>query len=194
MNPTSPAPGSASTDRRLFPSRPPVAGSGPRWWDDVPVRIGDAAVDVLLISDGDAITGVYFGPARAALGGPDAGPRWRRDPAAVGDAACQLQEYLAGRRTAFDLPLRPAGTGFQRAVWEALLDIPYGATRTYGQIAAAVDRPGSSRAVGRAVGTNPIGIVIPCHRVVGANGSLTGYGGGLPHKAALLRLEGVTAL
>ena len=107
----------------------------------------------------------------------------------LAEARRQLEEYFAGSRRVFDLPLAPEGTAFQRAVWEALQAIPYGETRTYGQIAAAVGRPKASRAVGGACHCNPIGIIIPCHRVVGSSGRLTGYAGGLDRKAALLALE-----
>lgn len=100
-----------------------------------------------------------------------------------------LQDYFAGERRDFDLPLDPAGTDFQRAVWEALRAIPYGGTRTYGEIAAAVGRPKAVRAVGQANHVNPLPIFIPCHRVVGKNGALTGYAGGLDLKRALLALE-----
>jgi methylated-DNA-[protein]-cysteine S-methyltransferase len=103
----------------------------------------------------------------------------------------QLKAYVRGQLTTFSLPVDPQGTPFQRAVWAALLNIPHGQTRTYGQVAAAVGRPGAARAVGIACGSNPIGIVIPCHRVVGADGSLTGYAGGLDLKAQLLEHEGV---
>ena len=102
----------------------------------------------------------------------------------------QLGEYFAGRRRSFDLPLAPLGTPFQRKVWEALAAIPYGTTASYGQLAARVGRPSASRAVGAANGRNPLPIVLPCHRVIGANGALTGFGGGLPTKQFLLRLEG----
>ncbi len=105
-------------------------------------------------------------------------------------ARAQLEEYLAGRRRSFDLPLAPRGTDFQRKVWEALTRIPYGETRSYKQIAEAVGCPRGCRAVGLANNRNPISIVIPCHRVIGADGRLVGYGGGLPLKKALLRLEG----
>ena len=105
-------------------------------------------------------------------------------------ARAQLEEYLAGRRTVFDLPLAPCGTDFQRKVWQALTRIPYGETRSYKQIAQAVGCPRGCRAVGLANNRNPISIVIPCHRVIGADGRLVGYGGGLPLKEALLRLEG----
>lgn len=101
----------------------------------------------------------------------------------------QMQEYFANKRTEFDLPLKPKGTEFQQKVWQQLCQIPYGETRSYGQIAAAVGNPKASRAVGMANHNNPIMIVIPCHRVIGANGSLTGYAGGLNIKQALINLE-----
>jgi methylated-DNA-[protein]-cysteine S-methyltransferase len=103
--------------------------------------------------------------------------------------AGQLAEYFAGTRTAFELPLAPDGTAFQRLVWDQLVAIPHGETRSYGQIAAAIGRPAASRAVGAANGKTPIAIVIPCHRVIGADGSLTGYGGGMPAKQWLLAHE-----
>lgn len=102
----------------------------------------------------------------------------------------QLDEYFAGTRTAFDFPCAPQGTPFQQKVWAALCEIPYGETRSYKQIAEAVGKPKACRAVGMANNRNPIIIVIPCHRVIGANGALTGYGGGLEMKRALLELEG----
>jgi methylated-DNA-[protein]-cysteine S-methyltransferase len=101
----------------------------------------------------------------------------------------QLEQYFAGGRTRFDLSLVPPGTAFQKKVWAALLRIPFGETATYGEIARAVGRPDASRAVGGANHRNPIAIIIPCHRVIGANGSMTGYGGGLPRKRLLLDLE-----
>lgn len=104
-------------------------------------------------------------------------------------ARTQLLEYLSGTRRSFDLPLEAAGTAFQRSVWEALGAIPYGQTRTYGEVAAAVGRPKAVRAVGQANHVNPLPIFIPCHRVVGKNGALTGYAGGLDLKGALLALE-----
>lgn len=111
-------------------------------------------------------------------------------PSEVSDQANhQLQEYFAGKRTTFDLPLDPEGTPFQLAVWNCMREIPYGETRTYGQIAAAIGRPTAARAVGQAANRNPIWIVIPCHRIVGSNRSLTGYAGGLSMKSALLELE-----
>ncbi len=104
-------------------------------------------------------------------------------------AANELKEYFQGLRKEFSVPLRPEGTAFQIKVWEALLQIPYGQTWTYGQLARAVGNPKASRAVGMANHRNPIMILIPCHRVIGSNGSLVGYGGGLPMKEALLKLE-----
>jgi methylated-DNA-[protein]-cysteine S-methyltransferase len=104
-------------------------------------------------------------------------------------AADHLDAYFAGERTTFDLPLAPHGSEFQQRVWAALLEIPYGATESYGDLAQRIGSPGAARAVGLANGKNPIGIVIPCHRVVGADGSLTGYGGGLNRKRLLLDLE-----
>jgi methylated-DNA-[protein]-cysteine S-methyltransferase len=112
--------------------------------------------------------------------------------AAVLDAAqTQLEEYFAGRRRRFDLPLDPVGTDFQRAVWLLLRDIEFGRTTTYGRLAAALDRPSASRAVGAAVGRNPLGVIVPCHRVIGGSGALTGYAGGIQRKTWLLQHEGV---
>jgi methylated-DNA-[protein]-cysteine S-methyltransferase len=114
---------------------------------------------------------------------------WESDDAVFPEAVEQLEAYFAGDRTEFDLDLHLVGTAFQRRVWEALLTIPYGETRSYGEIARQIGSPGAFRAVGLANGHNPIGIVVPCHRVIGSNGSLTGYGGGLDRKRALLSLE-----
>ncbi|MCX2779890.1 methylated-DNA--[protein]-cysteine S-methyltransferase [Microbulbifer thermotolerans] len=120
-----------------------------------------------------------------------AGSHWdRRSSALTDSAAGQLEEYFTGKRREFDLPLCPRGTDFQCRVWEALQRIPYGETRSYRQQAEAMGNPKSVRAVARANGANPIAIVIPCHRVIGADGSLTGYAGGLDIKARLLALEG----
>ena len=112
----------------------------------------------------------------------------RRHPVLV-QAGRQLREYFAGRRTRFDLRLDVAGTAFQRAVWNALMTIPFGETRSYGQIARQIGRPKAARAIGAASGRNPVSIVTPCHRVVGAAGRLTGFAGGLEAKARLLALE-----
>lgn len=112
--------------------------------------------------------------------------------AKTGDAIQQLSEYFADRRDTFDLPLHLVGSDFQQAVWRALLQIPRGESRTYGEVARLAGRPGAFQATGGAVGANPLPIVVPCHRVLGADGSLTGYGGGLPMKETLLTLEAAT--
>lgn len=112
-------------------------------------------------------------------------------PARLAFARRQLDEYFAGRRRRFDLPLQPIGTPFQRRVWEALASIPYGQTWTYADLARHIGRPGAMRAVGGANGRNPLPIVVPCHRVIGSDGSLTGFAGGVELKARLLALEGI---
>jgi methylated-DNA-[protein]-cysteine S-methyltransferase len=114
---------------------------------------------------------------------------WTRDDNVFADAVEQLDAYFAGELTDFDLELDLRGTAFQQRVWKALLTIPYGETRSYGEIAEQVGAPGSARAVGLANGHNPISIIVPCHRVIGANGKLTGYGGGIDRKLTLLELE-----
>ena len=132
-----------------------------------------------LTEENDRIVGLQFGGDGAA-----------NDASFVLDEAeKQLQAYFSGTRRDFDLPLAPVGTPFQRAVWDALCAIPYGETRTYAQLAASVGRPKACRAVGMANNRNPIAILIPCHRVIGADGSLTGYAGGLDAKKTLLALE-----
>ena len=112
------------------------------------------------------------------------------DPSRTAELRRQLSEYFAGERQEFDLRLAPEGTPFERSVWEELQRIPFGETRSYGEIAQAIGRPGAARAVGRANGANPIPIVVPCHRVIGSDGSLTGFGGGLEAKSRLLEIEG----
>ena len=136
-----------------------------------------------LYARGDELTGVHFSDDEAA---PSA---TRGTSATLAAAAAQLAEYFAGVRRAFELPLAPEGTEFQRSVWNALLAIPYGHTRSYGDVASAIGRPAASRAVGAANGRNPIAIIVPCHRVIGSDGTLTGYGGGMPRKRWLLDLE-----
>jgi methylated-DNA-[protein]-cysteine S-methyltransferase len=146
--------------------------------------------DLLLTAEEGRITGLHFSPFAID-------PAWRHDPNALPlhQAATQLHEYFAGERTEFDLPLSPEGTDFQRRVWAMLREIPYGKTTTYGTIARELGDPKTVRAVGLANGRNPIAVIIPCHRVIGANGSLVGFGGGLDRKRALLDLEsGVNAL
>ena len=135
-----------------------------------------------LVAHADELVGVYLPDQDAPAAPHFASP-------VLSDAAAQLAEYFAGHRRTFDLPLAPQGTGFQQLVWTALLAVPFGQTRSYGQIASAIGRPAASRAVGAANGSNPIAIIIPCHRVIGSSGKLTGYGGGLPTKAWLLEHE-----
>ncbi len=140
--------------------------------------------------DGDGslrLTGIYMQQHRH---GPEVGPSQDEDATGFAEVARQLDEYFDGSRTAFDLPLAPAGTRFQLRVWEELARIPRGTVITYAELAARAGRPGAARAVGAAVGRNPISIVIPCHRVVGSDGTLTGYAGGVERKAFLLALEG----
>lgn len=121
--------------------------------------------------------------------GPPPPEHWTPNVFSLSNAIKQLQEYFAGERTRFDLPLAPRGTSFQLSVWDALRDIPYGETRSYADIARRIGRERATRAVGAANGRNPVAIIIPCHRVIGSSGSLTGYAGGLELKRALLRLE-----
>jgi methylated-DNA-[protein]-cysteine S-methyltransferase len=120
----------------------------------------------------------------------DKGEAWQREETAfLQEARLQLEDFLAGRRRTFELPLNPQGTPFQQAVWQALLQIPFGETRSYKEIAEHIGKPKACRAIGMANNRNPIFIAIPCHRVIGANGSLVGYGGGLDLKQKLLQLE-----
>jgi methylated-DNA-[protein]-cysteine S-methyltransferase len=144
---------------------------------------------LLLSTDGETLTGIYM----HLSGGPSPGMRdWTRDAGAgvLPDTARQLEEYFDGRRRDFDLPIRLAGTEFQRLVWKHLAGIRYGETLSYGELAKRIGKPSASRAVGLANGRNPIPILVPCHRVIGADGSLTGYGGGLERKRWLLAHEG----
>lgn len=135
-----------------------------------------------------ALSGIYFDAApHAARAVP---PGAREDEAAFVEVCAQLAAYLDGKRKTFDLALAPLGTEFQRAVWSALVAIPYGTTTTYAAIASAIGKPRAVRAVGAANGRNPLSIVVPCHRVIGKDGTLTGYAGGLPSKRRLLELEG----
>ena len=146
---------------------------------------------LLLTGDGAALHGLWMQDnGRPKV--PEA--HWRRAPAAFRSVATQLEEYFARERTAFDVPLAMAGTAFQRRVWAALREIPYGQTTSYGALAERLGQPGAARAVGLANGRNPIAVIVPCHRVIGADGSLTGFGGGLPRKRALLALESLTLL
>jgi methylated-DNA-[protein]-cysteine S-methyltransferase len=138
--------------------------------------------ELLLAGDGETLSRLSF---------PGAGidPRWRHVDGAFPDAREQLSEYFAGERRTFDVPLELHGTEWERRVWDALRGIPFGETRSYGEIARQVCTIRAVRAVGRANGRNPVAIIVPCHRVIGADGSLTGFGGGLERKRALLDLE-----
>ena len=147
--------------------------------------VGSPVGPLGLVEDDGALAAVRFdaGPVGAGAGSP-----------LLERAARQLQEYFAGTRRVFDLPLRPHGTDFQARVWAAVARVPWGTTTTYGEIVRTLGlAAGSARAVGAANGANPLPVVVPCHRVVGGDGSLTGYAGGLPRKEALLRLEGLGA-
>ena len=152
-------------------------------------RIKSPLGDILLAATAAGLCGLWFREQKYA---PDtsAWPRMRRD-ALIDQAEAELSEYFGGQRSHFEVPIDWAsGTDFQRSVWKALLGIPAGHTATYSQIAERVSRPSSVRAVASAIGRNPVSIIVPCHRVLGANGTLTGYAGGLERKAALLSLEG----
>ena len=138
--------------------------------------------ELLLTSNGSALTGVYLEETT-----PDAGSQ--ENDEVLSEAREQLTAYFAGTRTVFDLPLALSGTPFQLSVWEKLEDIPFGTTISYGEQARRLDQPNASRAVGSANGRNPIPIIVPCHRVIGASGDLTGYGGGLERKRWLLKHE-----
>jgi methylated-DNA-[protein]-cysteine S-methyltransferase len=142
--------------------------------------------DLLLAGGEDGLSGLYLPTGRHARQPLDA---WTRQDSQFTEVVRQLEQYFAGERREFDLMLNPAGTDFQRRVWQALRNIPYGTTASYGQTAAAIGSPGSARAVGLANGQNPISIIVGCHRVIGADGSLTGYGGGLEAKRWLLAHE-----
>ena len=143
--------------------------------------------NLLLAGDDSALHRIGF-PSGSRARRPDA--EWQLDPAPFVEAERQLQAYFAGELRCFDLPLCFDGTEFQNQVWRALCDIPWGETITYSELARRVGRPTASRAVGAANGANPLPIIAPCHRVIGADGSLTGFGGGLDTKRFLLRLEG----
>lgn len=142
--------------------------------------------ELLLLGDGDALHGLYMQDGRKPR---TISPSWEATAAPFADVTAQLEEYFAGRRTTFDVPLAAEGAPFERQVWHALEEIPYGETVSYGEIARRVGQPTAARAVGLANGRNPISVIVPCHRVIGANGALVGYGGGLERKRLLLELE-----
>jgi len=143
---------------------------------------------MLVVADGDALCGVYF-TGQKHYRQPDSG--WRRDSdaAPLAQARRELDEYFAGKRKTFDVRLAAQGTPFQRAVWQAIAGVAFGETISYAELARRAGRPGSARAAGAATGRNPIGVIVPCHRILGADGGLTGYAGGVDKKRALLALE-----
>jgi methylated-DNA-[protein]-cysteine S-methyltransferase len=138
--------------------------------------------ELLLTGNGAALTRLHMSPFTIEAD-------WQRDDDALRNYVAQLEEYFSGQRRDFDIPVEPAGTPFQLSVWRALCEIPYGETWSYLQLATRIGNPKACRAVGLANGRNPIAVVVPCHRVIGANGSLTGYGGGMDRKRTLLDLE-----
>jgi methylated-DNA-[protein]-cysteine S-methyltransferase len=149
-------------------------------------EIGSPAGPLRLAADAEGLRRLDFLASPRALPPP---ADWVEDAAPLADTVAQLEDYFGGRRREFTMPLAPEGTEFQRGVWRQLCTIPYGTTISYAELAARVGNPKASRAVGLANGQNPIAIINPCHRVIGANGKLTGYGGGLPLKEKLLALE-----
>jgi methylated-DNA-[protein]-cysteine S-methyltransferase len=153
------------------------------YWYEIDSPVGP----LLLAGDEQALLQVHFQSGRQRLR-PQ--PQWRHGGAALRASVLQLEQYFAGRRRGFDLALRLVGTPFQQKVWRELQQIPYGQTISYGELARRVGLQGGARAVGLANGSNPVPIIVPCHRVIGSDGSLTGFGGGLPIKRALLSLEG----
>ena len=142
--------------------------------------------ELLLVGDGERLCGLHMQEGRKPV---TIGANWREASAPFAAVTTQLREYFAGQRSEFDVPLTLAGTPFERRVWELLREIPYGETTTYGEIARQIGKPSAARAVGLANGRNPIAVIVPCHRVIGSDGSLTGYGGGLERKRMLLDLE-----
>jgi methylated-DNA-[protein]-cysteine S-methyltransferase len=142
--------------------------------------------ELLLVGDGEVLRGLHMQDGRRPIA---IGAAWEADDAPFAAAREQLDEYFGGDRREFDLPLAPLGSEFQRCVWDGLLEIPYGETISYGELARRIGRPDRARAVGAANGANPIAIILPCHRVIGADGSLVGFGGGLETKRRLLELE-----
>ena len=144
---------------------------------------------LLLAGTEEALHYLSFPSGHKAFG-PKQG--WQRSEAPFGEAKRQLADYFAGKRRSFDLPLVLTGTAFQKRVWKTLRSIPFGETRSYGWLAAEIGRPTASRAVGAANGANPIPVIVPCHRVIGSNGALTGFGGGIETKQFLLGHEGVS--
>ncbi|HEY2576402.1 MAG TPA: methylated-DNA--[protein]-cysteine S-methyltransferase [Streptosporangiaceae bacterium] len=162
--------------------------------DSTDPRASRAVIDsplgpLTLLAAGGALTGLYMNGREPGQAGTAREVSDAQDAPVLAEAGRQLEEYFAGRRQSFDLPLALEGTAFQRRVWDALLGIGYGKTVTYGQLADQLGQPTAARAVGLANGRNPVSIIVPCHRVIGSDGSLTGYGGGIPSKQRLLDLE-----
>jgi methylated-DNA-[protein]-cysteine S-methyltransferase len=147
-----------------------------------------------IVESAGSIVEVSFAPENGSSAAAPAAPGAYRSPDGAGPlpekTARELADYFAGKLKRFTVPVLPEGTEFERLVWAELLTIPWGTTRTYGEIAVAIGKPNASRAVGRAIGANPVAIIIPCHRVIGKDGSLTGYAGGLDRKKTLLAIEG----
>jgi methylated-DNA-[protein]-cysteine S-methyltransferase len=159
-----------------------MSAAGTRVYTTLESPIGE----LLLLGDGRLLRGLYMQHGRRPV---EVGPTWERAAEPFGDVRAQLREYFAGERTAFDLALTLDGSAFECRVWRSLQQIPYGETISYGELARRIDQPSAARAVGLANGRNPIAVIVPCHRVIGANGALTGYGGGLERKRILLELE-----
>ena len=155
------------------------------YYDTLPSPLGL----LCLVADDEGLREICF-PAEHR---PNASDHWQRDPRRLAPARQQLTDYFAGTRREFTVPLHPHGTAFQLAVWQELSRIPFGITISYAELARRIGKPTATRAVGAANGRNPIPIIVPCHRVIGADGSLTGYSGGLSIKRKLLALEGVAA-
>jgi methylated-DNA-[protein]-cysteine S-methyltransferase len=157
-------------------------------YDEIETPIGP----LLAVADDEGLRQILFPDRRGRVHAPQSG--WIRDSRPFRELREQLAEYFAGRRRTFALKLAPEGTAFQKSTWRALAAIPYGETVSYAELARRIGRPAASRAVGAANGANPLPIVVPCHRVIGKDGSLTGFGGGLPIKRRLLELEGAACV
>lgn len=153
--------------------------------DDTPVG------KLLIAGDEQGLRHVSFGKSHFSAPITTPGDEWEFSEKRLKEAVHQLKAYFSGKLKVFDLPLAADGTAFQRRVWTALCKVEYGTTASYGEIAKSVGKPAAARAVGMANGRNPLSIIVPCHRIIGSNGKLVGYGGGLQHKQTLLKLEGV---
>lgn len=181
------------------PARPTAVPADGTWHRAFPAPAGAETIGTLtLIARGGALVACWMDaqqhlPEPSRFGRPESAQTDDATAAVLESAQAQLEEYFAGTRRRFDLPLDPVGTDFQRDVWMLLRDIEFGDTTTYGRLAAQLGRPSASRAVGAAVGRNPLGLIVPCHRVIGGSGALTGYAGGIQRKTWLLQHEGVLA-